>query len=410
MSIHDELERVAARAPEVVVPADTWGRAQRARRRKRYGVATVVLAVFVLAGTLTRLPSRDGPDPVDSDAIGVPSRLWAVPERLTRRAESGWASDEVTPDVTVVGVGAASWVDWGLPIVVDATSGGYHLLDLPDFIGEHTVVDTPAVALSPDGRRLAYGYAVVGPAAETEPVPSGIRVVDLQTGATREIPVEGEEGIVIARIAWSPDGRWLAFTGTQQSWWTEQGGFGTSEYLDTAGPVLGRVTPDSETVETVGIDDDLVTIAVDDLGRVSFAPNGVRTWDGDRVTRDRDTDRRRFDLGLGFTGDGDPVRLVTDNRYGAHRFGAVAVETGQGSVKITLGPDISQTLSLATGLMTRERPTVDRPAPEWPTDWASVVTRIAWIAVPSAFLLMLVLPWLRRRLSARRPTTGPAPH
>ena len=134
--------------------------------------------------------------------------------------------DEVTDDPTVVGVGAAAWVtDRGCRSSSDA-DGDYHLLDLPDFVGNNWTLrrglGNPVVALSPDGRELAYGYAVFGPDADTEPIPSGIRVVDLTTGELREIPVPGKQGTAVSQIEWSPDGSWLAFTGMQQDTWTTQ--------------------------------------------------------------------------------------------------------------------------------------------------------------------------------------------
>ncbi len=94
MSIHDELERIAARAPEVVVPADTWGRAQRARRRQRYGVVAMVAVVVLLAGGLVWWPTIDDVDPADTDTVGGRPTVAGWPSRAcawTRGPSSAWA-------------------------------------------------------------------------------------------------------------------------------------------------------------------------------------------------------------------------------------------------------------------------------------------------------------------------------
>lgn len=401
MSIHDELERIAARAPEVAVPPGTWGRAQRARRRERYGVLAAVVVLVALAGTLAWLPTRDdGVDPARSDGLGVPDRLEDVPERLARTDADGvgWESEEVTDDVTAVGRGAAAWLAGrGLPVVVDATRGGYHLLDLPDFLGNRVGnlrTTDPAVALSPDGRRLAYAYAEVGPAAETEPVPSGVRVVDLASGKLRSIPVLGEEGTAVSRIAWSPDGRWLAFVGQQQSWWTENG-MGVSRYLDRAGPVLGRIGPAEDRAEIRPISMDVGGLSVDDAGEVTFGYGPARSWDGTRTTRAVGIDEASPEH-LGTLPDGSRLRLRAEDRA------AILLVSPGGAERrpiIAIDADVGYSLSLATGLIDPDRPTVERPEPDWPTDREHVAMIGAWVLAGLAALALLVATI---RLRARR--------
>lgn len=401
MSIHDELERIAARAPEVVVPPGTWGRAQRARRRERYGVLAVVVVLVALAGTLAWLPTRDdGVDPARSDGLGVPDRLYAVPDRMSQQdTEGAWAYDQVTDDLPEVGVGAAAWyAGWGLVVVVDATRGDYHLLDPPDLL-RRSAYD-PGVALSPDGRHLAYAYAVVGPAAKTEPVPSGVRVVDLTTGEVREIPVAGEEGTAVNQVAWSPDGRWLAFFGTQQSWWTERG-MGTSQYLDRAGPVLGRIGPDADLAEIRRVENPDGVLDIDDTGTVTYGLNALRTWDGGRTTTPSPVRPKVLKVLLGTLPDGTRVRLDAWSNPSS-----VQLRTTDGDLRsvIDLDPGVGRPFSLATALL--EQPTVDRPEPDWPTDWEHVAMVGAWVLAGLAALALLVATI---RLRARRsPYATPA--
>ena len=56
--LRDELERLGETAPVAVVPDDTWGRAQRTRRRDRALVLAAAAAfVAVVAGGLAWLPA-----------------------------------------------------------------------------------------------------------------------------------------------------------------------------------------------------------------------------------------------------------------------------------------------------------------------------------------------------------------
>ena len=87
--------------------------------------------------------------------------------------------------------------------VIDVASGGKRLL------ARH--VHPAATRLSPDGRRLAYMDArAMGPANFAGPSHT-IVVLDLATGASRDL-VAGVLQVFSGALAWSPDGRWLAYT------------------------------------------------------------------------------------------------------------------------------------------------------------------------------------------------------
>jgi hypothetical protein len=370
MTLHDELQRIADRAPVADVPDDTWARARGAKKRDlALTVAGVAAVLGLLAGAIAWLPDQAEPPVANTESLGVPDHLYAVTERMSDRDNDGsWMRDEVTDDPTVVGVGAAAWVtDQGLPVVVDAERGDYHLLDLPDFAGNNETfargLGTPVVALSPDGRELAYGYAVFGTDAATEPIPSGVRVVDLTTGDVREIPVAGEEGTAVSHIAWSPDGRWLAFTGVQQSYWTAES-MGTSEYLDSAGPVLGRIPPGATTATVRSTRDD-VPLVVDDAGVVSFDQVSLGQVDDEISLHRADNE----------------LRLVP----------ADGSEYPVGAVD----PAIGDGLSIAVDLMPPHDPTVERPEPDWPWSEERLSITIG-LGVAAAIALLLGLRRLWR--------------
>jgi hypothetical protein len=364
-----ELDRIAGGAPAADVPDDLWTRARRsvARGRVASGAAALAVVASVAVG-VTWLPDRTDPPMADSDSLGVPDRLQAVPERMSARENDGaWLREEVEDDVTGVEVGAAAWVTGdGLPVVVGAQDGAYHLLDLPDFAGNNVTfargLGTPVVALSPDGRDLAYGYAVFGADSDSEPIPSGVRVLDLTTGQLREIPVPGEEGTAVSRIEWSPDGTWLAFTGQQQGTWTAET-MGTASG-DTAGPVIGRVPPGATEAETRPISNDHGGLVVDDAGTVTWFDGRTLVWDQDGVTRGGDDDPG-LQRALGTTADGAAVRLDGD---GDGPEGGVELVSRGGDVRrvVVIANEIRPSLSVATALMSAERPTVERPGPDWP--------------------------------------------
>ncbi|HEY0952421.1 hypothetical protein, partial [Nocardioides sp.] len=357
MTLHDELQRIADRAPVADVPSDTWRRARRARTRDRaLALSAAAAAVALVIGAVTWLPHRAEPPIADSDALGVPDHLYAVPERMSDRDNDGsWMRDEVTDDPTVVGVGAAAWVTYqGLPVVVGAADGRYHLLDLPDFVGNNWAsavgLDSPVVALSPDGRELAYGYAVFGADSTTEPIPSGIRVVDLTTGDLRQVPVPGKEGTVISRIEWSPGGSWLAFTGVPQDTWTRM------SMASHGRAVLGRIAPDAQHAETRAVGNSDVPLSVDDGGTVLWRNGGLHTWG---------TGRPR-------PGSLEALGRIADGRW------LVRTGTADNDVLSVTDPDtgrrhilvdiigIDGSLSVATDLMPPNRLTVHRPEPDWP--------------------------------------------
>ena len=170
-----ELARIAEAAPEVHVPDDLFARGRRATTRARVLiVAAAVACIGLVAGVTVPLVTSDDAPVTDADELAVPDHIYAPPSDVT-----GGTSD------LKVGVAAGAYLtDDGLPVVVDAETGGYHPLDL-----EGITSRTPPLALggellslSPDGRSLAWSWAGD---ADVAPRPTGIRIADLVTGTVR---------------------------------------------------------------------------------------------------------------------------------------------------------------------------------------------------------------------------------
>jgi hypothetical protein len=445
-----ELARVADRAPVADVPDDTFARAQRARRRDRLAVGAAVVVVLALAGGLAAwLPGHDEPEPADGRGA-VPDRIHLVPERLTeRRGGNEWSSGVVSSRLDVGSAAAAYVADAGLPVIVGADDGDYHLLDLPDFAGNNWVVARGlhggelALSLSPDGRRLAYAYAVFGPDSDTRPIPSGLRVVDLESGSLREIPVRGGEGTIVSTIRWSPGGRWLVWSGYRMASWTEMSMGGSTR-------VAGVVAPDGTASSTLpGLGGNArVSYAVSDAGQVSVVGDRERYVDGGELSGGRRPLRAggSFTIDAAYVGDALYDLRVKDTAYrfqldayhpahtrlslpadldgravvplgwvdASHFLARVGPEENgstpealTGLALVGVGDDPSYrvvgeidegvpTLSVATDLIALDQPTVARPDPDWPWSTTRWLVTIGLGSVALIVVLWLVLLHRRR--------------
>lgn len=178
-----------------------WDRGRRARRRDRVvRGAAVVAVVGVIAGSAALVARPDPVGPADD-----PERGGAIPSRI---------ADPHGPLVTDLAFGRASvaYVDeLGQPFLVSATTGETRPVELPDFpeIGDDLAAwfHGPALALSPDGERLAYpaGSSVERVRGVTTVSTGWYRVVDLTTGETDLVDLVPGTGTPRA-MTWTADG------------------------------------------------------------------------------------------------------------------------------------------------------------------------------------------------------------
>ncbi|NPC42016.1 hypothetical protein [Nocardioides sp. zg-1230] len=196
----DALARTQSFSPD----PSAWDRGRRARRRSRVAAgaaAVAVVAVVAGAGALAVRPSAVGP-------AGDVVREGAIPSRITE------PDGPVVTDLAIGQASVAYVAPDGSPVLVDATTGEAHPVELPDFPTPE-VVDVgadlrrgPWLALSPDGRRLAYpttsGY-VREPGELLTVQTAWYRVVDLATGESDLVDLPPEGGTPLA-MSWTTDG------------------------------------------------------------------------------------------------------------------------------------------------------------------------------------------------------------
>jgi hypothetical protein len=455
--LHDELARIGDAAPRVApspdLAPDLWRRGRRARTRDRLVAAGAVLALVVGLGGLTTAimggPAELRPASPSSSDPGVPSTIHDVPDWLVQHPgndtnEVDWAPElDVSTDLAVGTAAAvlAVGVDGGnLPMVVTADDGRYVPLHPPgysdasglnNFLGESS-----ALALTEDGTRLAYAWW--DPRAPLDaPMPAGVRVLDLVTGEIDQVALTGGNGIDVDELAFSPDGRYVAWLGMQTRSWTPMSRGGSTM-------VAGRIDlrdlssrpvalPTNNNYPLAVSDGGVValwngrTVVLDDEGertRVRVATTSPSAWtapkfsgdgtllalsamDGDLPTlqlpslrigsAEVPTEGGELHSPLGWTRDGELVlgSVPADSRRLDALELVVDSGTSWGGVVGTLPASGVSSVEVATGLMTGADPTVERPAPDWP--WS--IERRATVGVLSGVGVVGVgmFLWTRRR-------------
>lgn len=421
MTLRDELRVLAAGAPVARVPPDTYRRGRAARRRTTaVTIAAVVAVVAGVAGAAAWWPTAQDV-PVAATTTGVPDHLYAVPDHVDPQ------SDLVVPDAAV------AWSDpsTSSTSVVDS-AGGYHLIALPglttSLLGE-LALNTPsggsAVDLSPDGTRIAYLQDAEGNGR----IPDHLAVTDLTSGTTTTLDLPpGPEGSTTEpyTVTWSADGSWLAWMGRTDL------SSGTTAEL-----VAGRMRPDGNDADRWTVDRSSTAVGVDDQGRLLTATSTTLTtvlsYD-EGVTAPLDLGRiasplraspdgSRVGVGVGANGPADvpaPGTSVTvvddggvDGRTEVETWGRSPAGPGPGQETSALGwvgsrllvqvaarddgpgqlvlagrgpaalvavvdPGVGR-VSVATGLMDPDDPTVTHPVPDWPADvpWSWVLAALA---------------------------------
>lgn len=206
--LRDALSRIAERAPEVDVPYALYRRGRRAALRTR--ILTTAAAVACLAVILGLSWQFAGPNEPQF-AQNSPGGVRGVPDRIYTPGPDRTDLDLPAYDFGAGPIAVAyvsSYRDlladeetqWQL-VLITAT-GAYYAITLPDLRDPDMGGAGPV--LSPDGMRLAYPYVDNGPA--------GLAILDLTTGETLRV-LPGGERADLRSVQWSPDGRWIAWSG-----------------------------------------------------------------------------------------------------------------------------------------------------------------------------------------------------
>ncbi|MFJ9392472.1 hypothetical protein ACIRON_26865 [Nocardioides sp. NPDC101246] len=284
--LRDELHRIAERAPKAYVPTDTFTRGRRAHRRSVViAVSAVSAAIALIAGSIAFAPQRDSAevDPARSDTdLAVPDTIFATPTWLAETGDGHYINAGKLEHDLAIGAGAVAYAqraqdsNGAVAIVVDADDGDYHPLYLPDFIGldpywRNSDGDDGGqhpLALSPDGRHLAWSWGLGRDAAAgSERASGGVRIADLTTGETSEWDLSNDGGTYVTGMEWSEGGSQLLWTGHQMDRWD-------SESYVPGDAVAGVITHASATVTTysgrIGTVTDLSLWAVADDGTIAF--------------------------------------------------------------------------------------------------------------------------------------------
>jgi hypothetical protein len=379
--LREELQRIGDGAAIASVPVDTWTRARSARRRNlAAAVAASAASIAVVAGLAFGATGEDKSQPpvTDPGTPGVPDRIEAVPAELTHRDGDGLPTSDAVSDDLAVGPAAVVFLAGdSIPVVIGATDGRYHLLDLPEF-------NLKAVTLSPSGELLAYSSKF------------GVRILDLTTGELRSdvdtsvmLP-EGQPADVL-HLDWSGpynDGLVYAFGYPDSSGVANAGRI----LVDSNEPFPGDSLNDPEAIWASnalgGFVGSGAKRAVYHDGQVHWkrgitspgVPVALRSGvedvydvrrDGDSVRmfrHDTDTDVE-LALPADFPADatvvawlGESQLLVSDGSR------LLMVTYGDNPALTQVGDDSSGSdqLRIATELLADGQPTVHRPEPDWP--------------------------------------------
>lgn len=244
--------RIADATTPLPVDDDLWQRGHTARRRgQAFAVAAVLALVVAVGGVATLVTGTDREARTASTEVveggAIPSDIVDVPDDLP-----------VTTDLAV-GRGSAAFISSsGDPVVITATDGLPHLLDLPGW--DQAPI---ALALSGDGRRIAYQDA----SAESG---TYVTVVDLETGRSVQAFADDSQRLMVNELSWSPDGRWLAWIATTQ---------------DGLLALLGRVDTSDARPRQVRLPSGGVDVAIADDGSalVGQATGGLLMAEPDRT-------------------------------------------------------------------------------------------------------------------------------
>ncbi|GAA4685730.1 hypothetical protein [Phytohabitans rumicis] len=166
-------------------------RGRRSVRRGRIGAAAVWAAVvFCLAVVVVPVVQRPAQPGAPAEKPGLPDRLagYSLLTSTVSKAPPGRA-------IALYGYGNGELFNMFQPLVVGADRDTYRRVDAAD------ERDRPTALLAPDGTRVLLG--------EDRRATRDLLLVDLTNGRRRSIPIGDPVGVRL--LAWSPDGRYVAY-------------------------------------------------------------------------------------------------------------------------------------------------------------------------------------------------------
>lgn len=202
-TLHDRLADLADDAPPGGPAPDLWDRGRRYHRQRRAGTAVIAAAVIlglVVLGTLDWWRARPEPMPANGTPA-LPQKIWMPSPWLPGTDEAG----PLGPLAAVQSATRGSWTGDREGVVgISADSGAYRFLDLPDAV----FPGFQRVALSPDGRHVAYWYAgqtAKSPNSASGPT-VGVAIYDSTTGDVVRHAVPTDHGLSAEDLVWAdPD-------------------------------------------------------------------------------------------------------------------------------------------------------------------------------------------------------------
>lgn len=213
-TLHDRLADLAENAPVGAPAPGLWDRGRRVHRRQRVGTVAIVSVTLVALGILgTTGWMRSRPEPIPAaptDGMLLPDRFYDPSSRLSGTDDEG----PIGPVSAIIYAQRSS--GWRSTVNglagVSATTGEYRFLDLPGWPEADDEQGSSTVALSADGRRVAYWH--LGPQddnqGDTPPV-DGVAVYDTVTGEVQHYGIGSSYGIGQQGLAWVGDELWFGF-------------------------------------------------------------------------------------------------------------------------------------------------------------------------------------------------------
>ncbi|MCD4534904.1 hypothetical protein LRP67_12485 [Nocardioides sp. cx-169] len=226
-SLHDRLADLAEDGPDRPQPRDAWERGRRYGRRRRLQAAALSLVLLTAVGSLlgALLPALSyDVGPADAEAaLRLPDRLYTPSPWLPGTDDVG----EIGPLVALVGAERKTWSGSGAGVAGVSAEGDYAFLDLPGLGGALGRDQGASIALSDDGRLVAY--PLTG-RPEGEPTFVGVAVYDTVTGEVTSQRIPTEHGISFGGFAWAGARLWMQYGQLEQAADEEPSSSWGSEY------------------------------------------------------------------------------------------------------------------------------------------------------------------------------------